>query len=96
MVDLRQRSRGVSGRSSGALVDLGSRHRLLMLGPSPTSAPLDELTGYAQLVRPDVQVGKRLECTGSGCPLTMSSCIVSRCGLGNHGSVQARPRQLAV
>ena len=55
MVDLRQRGRGVTGRASGALSELGGRHRVLLMGSNPAAAPADEVVGFAQLIRPDLQ-----------------------------------------
>ncbi|KXZ56057.1 hypothetical protein GPECTOR_2g939 [Gonium pectorale] len=55
VVDLRQRSRSVTGRSTGALAELGGRHRLLVMAADPTVAPLEDVAGFVQFIRPDVQ-----------------------------------------
>ncbi len=56
VVDMRHRGRGITGRNTGVLAELGGRHRVLLMCSNPTAASLEDTAGFAQLIRPDVQV----------------------------------------
>ncbi|GLI58399.1 hypothetical protein VaNZ11_000099 [Volvox africanus] len=55
IVDMRQRGRGITARNTGAFSELGGRQHILLMGSNPAAAPVEEILGFAQLIRPDVQ-----------------------------------------
>ncbi|GIM15000.1 hypothetical protein Vretimale_17869 [Volvox reticuliferus] len=55
VVDMRHRGRGITARNTGALSELGGRQHVLLMGSNPAAAPVEEIVGFAQLIRPDVQ-----------------------------------------
>lgn len=50
IVDLRMRARGVTPRATASLAELGGSARVLVLGPAPFVAPLEDVAGIASFV----------------------------------------------